>query len=113
VPSVAKKRIAGFALFFKYTRCMLTMVSFLYILFREVSRMQAIRETRRIDRNYVTIDLPDEFLSQEVEIIVLPLYEKQTKTIPDHKSSFLKFVDSERYKLPGDYKFNREELYDR
>jgi len=75
--------------------------------------MQALRETRRIDKNSITIDLPDEFLSQEVEIIVLPLNGEKNGLYQDRKSSFFKFVDSIKYKIPEDYKFNREELYDR
>lgn len=73
--------------------------------------MEAIREIKRIKDNELTINLPDEFLNKKVEIIILPLIEK--KNIEDKKSSFFKFVEKNQFKLPVDYKFVREELYER
>jgi hypothetical protein len=75
--------------------------------------MEALRETRRIESNQVIINVPDEFMAHEVEIIVLPIDEEKTATQYDRKTSFFEFVDKYRFKLPENYKFDREELYDR
>lgn len=72
--------------------------------------MQAIRETRRVSNNQVIIQLPDEFISKEVEIIVLPINEKETSLTRDAKASFFEFANTVSYKLPKDYRFNRDEL---
>ncbi len=41
--------------------------------------MEAIREIKRVKNNKITVDLPVRFRNAEVEIIVLPLKEKQEK----------------------------------
>ncbi|MCK4765572.1 MAG: hypothetical protein KAW12_25445 [Candidatus Aminicenantes bacterium] len=73
--------------------------------------MELIRETRRINKNQITINIPDEFLNKKVEIVIAPLIEKKKKV--DQRASFLRFAEKNRFNLPGDYKFVREELYDR
>ena len=75
--------------------------------------MQAIREIKRVDQNQLTIDVPDAFLEKEVEIIVLPIDEGNNPVKNDREASFFKFVDQFCFKLPVDYKFVRDELYDR
>lgn len=41
--------------------------------------MQAIREIRRIDSGTITLKIPEEFREREVEVIVLPCAERDTK----------------------------------
>lgn len=73
--------------------------------------MEVIRETKRIEKNQITINLPDEFVNKKVEITISPIVEKKEKE--NKKSLFLQFVKENQFKLPLDYKFVREELYDR
>jgi hypothetical protein len=75
--------------------------------------MDAIREIKHVKGNKITINVPDEFVEKDVEVIVLPLDEEDKKSEDDRKASFIEFVDKFRFKLPVDYKFVREELYDR
>jgi hypothetical protein len=74
--------------------------------------MEVIREIKTIKNKELIINLPDDFLNKEVEIIIAPLLEK-SKIEKDKRASFFKFVEENQFKLPGDYKFVREELYDR
>ena len=55
--------------------------------------MQAIREMKRVDKNQLTINVPDAFLEKEVEIIVLPIDEEKKPAKNDREASFLKFTD--------------------
>jgi hypothetical protein len=77
--------------------------------------MQAIREIKIVRNSRLFIDVPDEFLKKEVEVIVLPLdkVDVNLEAKNDRKTSFFQFIDRFRFKLPGDFKFVREELYDR
>ena len=74
--------------------------------------MEVLREIKTIKKKELTINLPDAFLNKKVEIIVFPLHKKGT-TAKDKRASFFKFVKENQFKLPHDYKFIREELYDR
>lgn len=74
--------------------------------------MEVIREIKTIKNKELIINLPDDFLNKEVEIIIAPLLEKN-KIEKDKRASFFKFVEENQFKLTGDYKFVREELYDR
>jgi hypothetical protein len=74
--------------------------------------MEVIHEIKTIKNKELIINLPDDFLNKEVEIIIAPLLEK-SKIEKDKRASFFKFVEENQFKLPGDYKFVREELYDR
>lgn len=74
--------------------------------------MEVIREIKTIKNKELIINLPDDFLNKEVEIIIAPLLEK-SKIEKDKRTSFFKFVEENQFKLPGDYKFVREELYNR
>ncbi len=74
--------------------------------------MEVIREIKTIKNKELIINLPDDFLNKEVEIIIAPLLEK-SRIEKDKRASFFKFVEENQFKLPGDYKFVREELYDR
>ncbi|MGD2092295.1 MAG: hypothetical protein PVH61_39370 [Candidatus Aminicenantes bacterium] len=74
--------------------------------------MEVIREIKTIKNKELIINLPDDFLNKEVEITIAPLLEK-SKVEKDKRASFFKFVEENQFKLPGDYKFVREELYDR
>ena len=74
--------------------------------------MEAIREIKIAHRHQLTIEVPDEFLEREVEIIVLPLGDEKKTSVNNRKESFLEFAQSFQLKLPQDYLFNREELYD-
>jgi len=74
--------------------------------------MEVIREIKTIKNKELIINLPDDFLNKEVEIIIAPLLEK-SKVEKNKRASFFKFVEENQFKLPGDYKFVREELYDR
>jgi hypothetical protein len=65
--------------------------------------MQAIREIKRVDKNQLTIAVPDAFLEKEVEIIVLPIDEGKKPVKTDREASFLKFTDQFCFKLPVDY----------
>jgi hypothetical protein len=74
--------------------------------------MEVLREIKTIKKKELTLNLPDAFLNKTVEIIVFPLLKKRTLT-KDKRASFFKFVEENRFKFPNDYKFVREELYDR
>ncbi len=74
--------------------------------------MQAIREIKQVESNKVTINLPDAFMAKRVEVIVLLLDEDSTIKNEDRKTSFLKFKEKYHFKLPADYRFDREEVYD-
>jgi hypothetical protein len=74
--------------------------------------MEVLREIKAITKKELTINLPDDFLNKKVEIIVFPLLKKGI-TAKDKRTSFFKFVEENNFKLPNDYKFVREELYDR
>jgi len=76
-------------------------------------KMEAIREIKHAHANQLVIDIPDDFLSRELEIIVLPLRENNKKEKPNRQDSFFDFVNQYHLKLPGNYIFVREELYDR
>jgi hypothetical protein len=77
--------------------------------------MEAIREIKIVRDSHLFIDVPDKFLKREVEIIVLPLDEVEVdlEEKNERKASFFQFVDRYRFKLPREFKFVREELYDR
>lgn len=42
--------------------------------------MQALREIKNVKDRKVVIDLPDDFRSEKVEVIVLPYVQKDTET---------------------------------
>ena len=71
--------------------------------------MEVIREIKTIKNKELIINLPDDFLNKEVEIIIAPLLEKSSIE-KDQRASFFIFVEENQFKLPGDYKFVREEL---
>jgi uncharacterized protein len=98
-----------FLTFQKLTKCCLTSILFQ----NEVKNMEVIREIKRVYRNQLTVDIPDEFLDKELEIIVFPLKEKNEKKKPNRVDSFFDFVNTYHFKLPENFKFDREELYDR
>jgi hypothetical protein len=75
--------------------------------------MDVFKEIKHVKGNQITINVPDEFIEKDVEVIVLPLDEENKKRGDERKASFFEFVDKFRFKLPVDYKFVREELYDR
>jgi hypothetical protein len=77
-----------------------------------VKKMEVIHEIKTIKNKELIINLPDDFLNKEVEIIIAP-FQKRIETGEDQAASFFKFVEENQFKLPGDYKFVREELYDR
>lgn len=72
--------------------------------------MEFIREIKKIETNTITIDLPQEYRDQEVEILVLPL-KKELKEKTIRSTSFKSFdeisIDTRNFK------FNREELHGR
>lgn len=72
--------------------------------------MDFIREIKKVETNTITIDLPQEYRDQEVEILVLPL-KKELKEKTARSSSFNSFdeisIDTRNFK------FNREELHER
>ena len=39
--------------------------------------MEAIREIKKVENDKITIELPDEFIGSEIEIIVIPLENKE------------------------------------
>jgi hypothetical protein len=51
-------------------------------------------------------------MAKDVEIIILPLNEEVKNEAEKRKKSFLKFIDQFHFKLPEDYKFNREALHE-
>ncbi|MEQ8172453.1 MAG: hypothetical protein ABRQ38_26460 [Candidatus Eremiobacterota bacterium] len=41
--------------------------------------MQAIREFKRVEHGQIIIDLPEDFTSEEVEVIILPMENKKNE----------------------------------
>jgi hypothetical protein len=73
--------------------------------------MEAIREIVRSQSENLIIKLPEEFINKKIEVIILPYYEltEQTK----RKERLLKIFNESKGILPEEYKFNREETYER
>lgn len=73
--------------------------------------MEAIREIVRSQSENLIIKLPEEFINKKIEVIILPYYEliEQTK----RKERLLKIFNESKGILPEEYKFNREEAYER
>lgn len=73
-------------------------------------KMEFIREIRRVDKNVLTIKLPDAYKHKDVEILVLP-FEERAKEAPLKCRTF-----ESMKKISIDtrmYKFNRDELHER
>lgn len=75
--------------------------------------MQVVQEIRTTDAETLTIKVPEELRQRDVQITIVPLDEKEMSKEDARKTSFFQFVERFHYKLPKDYKFDREELYDR
>jgi hypothetical protein len=77
--------------------------------------MEAIRKknVKRIGK-HVTVELPDSFKAKEVDVIILPSTEENENLVDIE--SWRKSLHDEFSKFNVDlsnYKFNRDELYDR
>ena len=79
----------------------------------EALRMKKVKRTGR----QVTVDLPDNFKAEEVDVIVLPSVDDDEKIMTDSElTEWRKNLISEFSKFNIDlsnFKFNRDELYDR
>ncbi len=80
--------------------------------------MNAIRKTVKIEGNSLKVDLPDEFKDQEVDIeVTLHKVEKESiskedKDLQEYHQSIRDHYKDIRVDL-SNYKFNRDELYER
>jgi hypothetical protein len=80
--------------------------------------MEAIRKKRvRRTGRQITVDLPDDFKAEEVDVIILPSTEEDEKAISKTElAEWRKSLVEEFSKFNVDlsnFKFNRDELYDR
>lgn len=80
--------------------------------------MEAVRKkkVRRTGRQ-VTVELPDDFKAEEVDVIILPSTEEDEQTIgktelAEWRKSLVEEFSKFNVDL-SDFKFNRDELYDR
>jgi hypothetical protein len=80
--------------------------------------MEAIRKKRvRRTGRHVTVELPDDFKAEEVDVIILPSTEEDEQTIgktelAEWRKSLVEEFSKFNVDL-SDFKFNRDELYDR
>ena len=80
--------------------------------------MEAVRK-KRIKRvgQQITIDLPKEFKAEEVDVIILPSREDEEKELSENElAEWRRSLIEEFSKFNVDlsnFKFNRDELYDR
>jgi len=80
--------------------------------------MEAIRKKRvRRTGRHVTVELPDDFKAEEVDVIILPSTEEDEQKIGKTElAEWRKSLVEEFSKFNVDlsnFKFNRDELYDR
>jgi hypothetical protein len=80
--------------------------------------MEAVRKKRvRRTGRQVTVELPDDFKAEEVDVIILPSTEEDEKAISKTElAEWRKSLVEEFSKFNVDlsnFKFNRDELYDR
>ncbi|MGE5342339.1 MAG: hypothetical protein ACM3SY_12755 [Candidatus Omnitrophota bacterium] len=73
--------------------------------------MDFIREIQKVEGNSVTVRLPENYRFKEVEVLILPFKEIEESEHDHHSRSFesLKLISIDT----RNFKFNREELYDR
>ena len=80
--------------------------------------MEAVRKKRvRKTGRQVTVELPDDFKAEEVDVIILPSTEEDEQTIgktelAEWRKSLVEEFSKFNVDL-SDFKFNRDELYDR
>jgi hypothetical protein len=78
--------------------------------------MNAIRKIVKRVGNELKIVLPDDFKSEEFEVIVLPAEEKVSSEnefdLDAYRQSIMDYYAKFHVDF-GNYKFNRDELYDR
>jgi len=80
--------------------------------------MEAIRKKRvRRTGRQVTVELPDDFKAEEVDVIILPSTEEEEQKIgktelAEWRKSLVEEFSKFNVDL-SDFKFNRDELYDR
>jgi len=58
---------------------------------------------------YRVLNLPDEIKSYKVEVVIKPIIDNSKKK---NFKSFQKSLEKYSFKLPNDFKFNREEIYE-
>ncbi len=80
--------------------------------------MEAIRKKRvRRTGRQVTVDLPDDFKAEEVDVIILPSTEEDEKAISKTELAEWRKSLVEEFSIfnvdLSNFKFNRDELYDR
>lgn len=78
--------------------------------------MNAIRKILKREGNQITFELPEDFRAENVELIILPAEDQQDekamsveKPLAEKAREFYKDFNTDL----SNYKFNREELYDR
>jgi hypothetical protein len=72
--------------------------------------MEFIREIRTVEKNTITIQLPDSYKHKEVEVLVFPFGESvKKKSFKPRSFESLKDISIDT----RSFKFNREELHDR
>jgi hypothetical protein len=80
--------------------------------------MEAIRKKRvRRTGRQITVDLPDDFKAEEVDVIILPSTEEDEKAISKTELAEWRKSLVEEFSIfnvdLSNFKFNRDELYDR
>jgi hypothetical protein len=80
--------------------------------------MEAVRKKRvRRTGRQVTVDLPDDFKAEEVDVIILPSTEEDEKAISKTELAEWRKSLVEEFSIfnvdLSNFKFNRDELYDR
>ena len=80
--------------------------------------MEAVRKKRvRRTGRQVTVELPDDFKAEEVDVIILPSTEEDEKAISKTELAEWRKSLVEEFSIfnvdLSNFKFNRDELYDR
>ncbi|MEO8210726.1 MAG: hypothetical protein ABI840_09190 [bacterium] len=79
--------------------------------------MEAIRRKIKRNGNKITIELPEDFKAENIELIILPddnenSEHEKIESVEEFRKNLLEFYSKFNVDL-SNYKFNRDELYDR
>ena len=73
--------------------------------------MQALHQIKHVDNTILTLRLPKNFLKKTVEITVAQI--ANTDTVSLKRRRLQKIFDSASHRLPGNYRFDRNDIHER
>ncbi|MEY3220329.1 MAG: hypothetical protein RIT27_1686 [Pseudomonadota bacterium] len=71
-----------------------------------------LRQIITPDKTNITLDLPEEYLGQEIEVLIFPISTNEITTVKSLDSQ-LDLTLFDKYQGKFDGNFNREDCYDR